>query len=268
MSRCRSTEGAAGWGERGCRADAWCQARRESQFETYTLMETETEVRVILATPASRRNHKSGVRRRRLYGNIITKDFLTIKRRIILLNMCQTFFSYGLKMSSEAFVAVGHFEGQQHDVGGRNNREGAGHWLTQPVARRHSGFMYTCTVRFWDLRHGAEAQTHLCRMRPLMGSRASYTIRASSTQSLGSMRKELTVRRMKDPGTEVSLTWQITLPQDEKTFKGTFAPRRLAYNLSTHCEPGRRIKDTKKHCGTFSFTLIRWLLYIPAVFDV
>lgn len=43
-SRCRSTEGAAGWGGRGCRSDPWCQALRESQSETYTLTETESEL--------------------------------------------------------------------------------------------------------------------------------------------------------------------------------------------------------------------------------
>lgn len=84
---------------------------------------------------------------------------------------------------------------------------------------------------------------HLCRMRPLMGSRASYTVRASLTQWLGSMRNEVTVRRMREPGTAVSFTWQLTPPHDEKTFKGTLAPRRLAYSLSTHSEPGRSGKN-------------------------
>ena len=79
-----------------------------------------------------------------------------------------------------------------------------------------------------------------------MGSRASYTVRASLTQSLGSMRKEVTVRRIREPGTEVSFTWQFT-PHEEKTFKGTLAPGRLAYSLSTHCEPGRREGNTHGH---------------------
>lgn len=74
-------------------------------------------------------------------------------------------------------------------------------------------------------------------MRPLMGSRASYTVRASLTQSLASMRREATVRRMKEPGTEVSFTWQLTPPQEEKTLRGTLDPGRLAYSLSTHSEP-------------------------------
>lgn len=69
---------------------------------------------------------------------------------------------------------------------------------------------------------------HLCRMRPLMGRRASYTVRESLTQWVGSMRKEETVRRMRNPGLVVSFTWQLTPPQEEKTFKGTLAPGRLA----------------------------------------
>lgn len=69
---------------------------------------------------------------------------------------------------------------------------------------------------------------HLCRMRPLMGSRASYTVKASLTQSVGSMRNEVMVRRMREPGTTVSFTWQLTPPHDEKTFKGTLDPGRLA----------------------------------------
>lgn len=44
--------------------------------------------------------------------------------------MCHTFLSNGLKVSSEALVAISHSEGQQHDVGGRYQGEGAGHWLT------------------------------------------------------------------------------------------------------------------------------------------
>lgn len=84
---------------------------------------------------------------------------------------------------------------------------------------------------------------HLCRMRPLMGSRESYTVRASLTQSLGSMRNKVTVRRMREPGTAVSFTWQLTPPHDEKTFKGTLAPGRLANSLSTHSEPGRSGKN-------------------------
>lgn len=34
--------------------------------------------------------------------------------------MPHTFLSKGLKVSSEALVAIGHPEGQQHDIGGRN----------------------------------------------------------------------------------------------------------------------------------------------------
>lgn len=44
--------------------------------------------------------------------------------------MCHTLLSNGLKVSSEALVAISHSEGQQHDVGGRYQGEGAGHWLT------------------------------------------------------------------------------------------------------------------------------------------
>lgn len=76
----------------------------------------------------------------------------------------------------------------------------------------------------------------LCRMRPLMGSRASYTVRASFTQSLGSITNEVMVRRIREPGTAVSFTWQFIPPHDEKMFKGTVTPGRLAYILSTHCE--------------------------------
>lgn len=69
---------------------------------------------------------------------------------------------------------------------------------------------------------------HLCRMRPLMGRRASYTVRASLMQSVGSMRNEATVRRIRNPGVVLSFTWQLTPPQEEKTFNGTLAPGRLA----------------------------------------
>lgn len=69
---------------------------------------------------------------------------------------------------------------------------------------------------------------HLCRMRPLMGRRASYTVRASLTQSVGSMRSEATVRRIRNPGAVASFTWQLRPPQEEKTFNGTVAPGRLA----------------------------------------
>lgn len=34
--------------------------------------------------------------------------------------MPHTFLSKGLKVSSEALVAISHPEGQQHDIGGRN----------------------------------------------------------------------------------------------------------------------------------------------------
>lgn len=69
---------------------------------------------------------------------------------------------------------------------------------------------------------------HLCRMRPLMGRRASYMVRASLVQSVGSMRKDATVRRIRNPGVAVSFTWQLTPPQEEKMFNGTLAPGRLA----------------------------------------
>lgn len=65
-------------------------------------------------------------------------------------------------------------------------------------------------------------------MRPLMGRRVSYTVRASLTQWEGSMRNEETVRRIRKPGVVVSFTWQLTPPQEEKMFNGTFAPGRLA----------------------------------------
>lgn len=69
---------------------------------------------------------------------------------------------------------------------------------------------------------------HLCRMRPLMGRRASYMVRASLVQSLGSIRNDATVRRIRNPGVVVSFTWQLTPPQEEKMFNGTLAPGRLA----------------------------------------
>lgn len=105
-----------------------------------------------------------------------------------------------------------------------------------------------------------QLHTHLWRMRPLMGSRASYTVRASFTQSVGSMRKLVMVRRIREPGTAVSFRWQLKPPQDEKMFKGTFAPGRLAYILSTHCDPergtmgggggGTPVRETQ-HCYPF-----------------
>lgn len=52
-SRCRSTAGAVGWGRRGCRSDQSCQALSGSQFETYTLRETETDVKII-CSPADK----------------------------------------------------------------------------------------------------------------------------------------------------------------------------------------------------------------------
>lgn len=61
----------------------------------------------------------------------------------------------------------------------------------------------------------ARSEAHLCSMRPLMGSRASYTSTASLTQSVGSTRNEETVRRIREKGAEVSFTWQLTPPQEE-----------------------------------------------------
>lgn len=46
----------------------------------------------------------------------------------------RTFLSKGLKVSSEALVAISHPEGQQHDVGGRHQREGDGHRVAQPAS--------------------------------------------------------------------------------------------------------------------------------------
>lgn len=48
--------------------------------------------------------------------------------------MCHTFLGNGLKMSSEALVAISHSEGQQHDIGGGDQGKGAGHWFTQSGA--------------------------------------------------------------------------------------------------------------------------------------
>lgn len=56
--------------------------------------------------------------------------------------MCHTFFSYCLKVSSETLIAISHSEGQQHDIGGSDKREAAGHWLTQTTAQRHTLLQY------------------------------------------------------------------------------------------------------------------------------
>lgn len=163
--------------------------------------------------------------------------------------MCRTFLGDGFEVSSEILVAISHSEWQQHDIGGRDEGERADRRLTQPTAQRYSlslrwitqtSFMVALVIINSCRKKGNVwfgTQTHLCRMRPLMGSRASYTTRASFTQSLGSTRNEVTVRRIKAPGAAVSLTWQLTPPHDEKTFKGTLTPWRLAYILSTHWEP-------------------------------
>lgn len=50
--------------------------------------------------------------------------------------MSHTFLSDCLKVSSEIFIPVGHSEGQQHEIGGRNDGEGAGDRLTQAAAQR------------------------------------------------------------------------------------------------------------------------------------
>lgn len=161
---------------------------------------------------------------------------------------CRTFLGDGLKVTFEALVAAGHPEGEQHDVGGGHQREGARQGRAKSEAARDRGLG---RERCGRVLMGAEEAPHLCRMRPLMGNRASYTVRASPTQLLASMRNEATVRRMKEPGTEVSFTWQLTPPQEEKTLRGTLDPERLAYSLSTHSEPawgreGGRIKACRK----------------------
>lgn len=88
-----------------------------------------------------------------------------------------------------------------------------------------------------------------------MGSRASYTVSASLTQSLGSMMKDVNVRRIREPATVRSFTWQLTPPHDEKTFNGTRTPGRLAYSLSTHSEPGhKRRRRRRRRLGTHNDT--------------
>lgn len=52
--------------------------------------------------------------------------------------MCHTFLSDCLKVSSEIFIPISHTEGQQHEIGGRDDGEGAGHRLTQPAAQRRT----------------------------------------------------------------------------------------------------------------------------------
>lgn len=49
--------------------------------------------------------------------------------------MSHTFLSDCLKVSSEIFIPVGHSEGQQHEIGGRNDGDGAGDRLTQAAAQ-------------------------------------------------------------------------------------------------------------------------------------
>lgn len=51
--------------------------------------------------------------------------------------MCLTLFSDGLKVAFEALV-VAHPEGQQHDIGGGDDGDGAGHRVTQAAAQRHT----------------------------------------------------------------------------------------------------------------------------------
>lgn len=61
--------------------------------------------------------------------------------------MSHTFLSDCLKVSSEIFFPIGHSEGQQHEIGGSNNRDGAGDRLTQAAAQRctsaHMKFVFT-----------------------------------------------------------------------------------------------------------------------------
>lgn len=49
---------------------------------------------------------------------------------------CRTFLGDGLKVTFEALVAAGHPEGEQHDVGGGHQREGAGHWRAKSEAAK------------------------------------------------------------------------------------------------------------------------------------
>lgn len=145
--------------------------------------------------------------------------------------MSRTFLSKGLKVSSEALVAISHPEGQQHDIGGRHQREGDGHRLAQPASaqtenKQHTHINQGRLAVVW--RNRPREAAHLCRMRPLIGRRASYMVRASLVQSVGSIRNDATVRRIRNPGVVVSFTWQLTPPQEEKMFNGTLAPGRLA----------------------------------------
>lgn len=57
------------------------------------------------------------------------------------------------------------------------------------------------------------------------------------------MLRLFTVSRMMEPGTDVSFTWQLRPPHEEKTFSGTLTPGRTAYSLSTHSEP-ERVENT------------------------
>lgn len=177
-----------------------------------------------------------------------------------------TFLADGLKISSEVFVAVSQCEWQQHGIGCRHQRERAGHRLTQPaVDRNQRSLLVHVWVGSYRTFKCLWSDPHRSRMRPLMGSRASYTNRASSTQSLGSMRNKVTVSRIKNPGAAVSFTWQLTPPHDEKTFKGILIPRRLAYSFSIHWEPGRGEGNLGGHGGytdLFTFFYLIYLLHL------
>lgn len=62
--------------------------------------------------------------------------------------MSHTFLSDCLKVSSEIFIPVGHSEGQQHEIGGRNDGDGAGDRLTQAAAQRMQ--ISTCEICIYE----------------------------------------------------------------------------------------------------------------------
>lgn len=168
-----------------------------------------------------------------------------------------TLFRNSLKESSEALVALCESEGEQHDVRGGDKRDWIPHCLTQPTGEKIISISRIFLNTWWHRRSPSPAisycyilmqllqllyypdylTTNLCKDLALIGSSASYTLSASCMQSLGSMSRLFTVSRMMVPGADVSLTWQLRPPHDEKTFRGTLTSGRPAYSLSTHSEP-------------------------------
>lgn len=93
-----------GWGGKGCRGDRRHQGLRGSRSETGSLREQDTGFTWEVSFYKSKFSTSNTITRRQIGVGI----------------MPHTFLSKGLKVSSEALVAISHPEGQQHDIGGRN----------------------------------------------------------------------------------------------------------------------------------------------------